>query len=193
METIAPASTRTIRAARSLFVIIAVIGAVLTAATLIRGQGTASTVVLFAIGALPAAYIQLFLANSRLLVGTDQFGYRDAFGRPHLWYASQVGRIVDVAVTDVRDSSSRRVIYFLGLDGRRLFLINPAPWPEGTMDRLAAIAGKPLEVRPSPYTAADFKREFPLAVSWPGRHGGLLVAGAIVIAAAIALATIFLR
>lgn len=189
MERIAPLSTGTIRAVRSVFLLVAIIGAFLTAATLIRGQGTASTVVLFAIGALPVAYIQLFLANYRLLVGTDQFGYRDAFGRPHLWFASQVGRIIDVAVTDVRNSPPRRVIYFLGLAGKRLFLINPEPWPDGAIDRLTATAGKSLEVR----SMADLKREFPTAVSWPGRHGGILVAGAIVIALAIAFATVFLR
>lgn len=149
------------------------------------------------IGALALAYVALFLARSRLLVGLDDFGYQDALGRRHLWSAAQVGSIVDVTIAATKNAPSRRLVYFLGLDGRRLMLINPAPWPDSTIDRLARAAGKPVEVRQTPMTAAAFRREFPSAISWASAHstltGTLLAVGLIALVIGIAIATIWLH
>lgn len=192
METIAPVSAR-FRGIFWVFVGLASLGAVLSVAGLVRGRFVATGLAFLAIGALVAAYVQLFIANYRLLISTDRFGYRDAFGRQHAWYAAQVGRIIEVTVTGNKYAPPRQVVYFLGLDGRKLFLLAPAAWPDGTVDRLGATAGKPVEVRATPMTPADFKREFPMAVSWAGAHAGLVVAGSLIVALGIAFTLTFLR
>ena len=132
------------------------------------------------LGAVGVGYISLWAKNVRLLVGTDRFGYRGAFGRVRTWSQGDVARVVSLVVKQ-SDSPpiSNRLIYFLRPDGSRLFILNPRAWREVDVDRLARAAGKPLEVLSEPMSISEFKTAFPRATTWVGRHttlaGGLLV------------------
>lgn len=134
------------------------------------GYGT----LFFVLGVLGTGYFQLWLVNSRLLVGPDRFGYRDALGHDHVWHAAQVGTIIDVSIVFNRSSPPRRVIYFLGIDGKKLLEINPASWGKAAIDRLTDAAGKPVQIHSAPVAAAEFNREFPRAMAWAGTHTMLL-------------------
>ena len=149
------------------------------------------------LGGLGSAYFLLWQGNQRLLVGSDQFGYTDAFGRPHVWSASQVAAILDVAIAYNKGAPARRAVYFLGVDGRRLLMINPTPWPDSAIDRLARAAGKPVQIRAEPVSPAEFRSEFPNAMSWMGTHstltGGLLALALGVIGVAVVLGWSWIR
>ena len=149
------------------------------------------------LGSLGALYLRLWLSNFRLLVGADRFGYQDVIGRPHVWYASQVGEIVDVAVRYNKSSAPRRSIYFLGLDGKKLWMITANPWSDMSLDRLTRAAAKPVNVIGQPISVAEFKQRFPNATSWVGRHtmlvGAGLGLGMLVLAIGIPVATIWIH
>lgn len=204
METIAPVSTR-IRPLMWLFVGMAVFGAMTTAIDLATGGNSTSpssralsySLIFLLLGSLGAGYFRLWLTNFRLLVGTDRFGYQDALGRSHVWYASQVGEIVDVAVIYNKSSAPRRAIYFLGLDGKTLWTIVANPWSDTALDRLIRAAGKPVNVVGAPISLAEFKQRFPQATSWVGRHTLLLGVGVglgmLALAIGIPIATIWIH
>lgn len=147
--------------------------------------------VMLIFGLLLGLFVWLWRANFRLVVGSNQFGYRDVFGREHVYSASDVGTIVDVSIKS-SSTAPRRIIYFLRPDGRRLMILSPAAWEQGDLDRLARAAGKPIQVRGQPMTAGDFRRQFPHAISWFGAHPNLvgtllaLALGAIVLGVLIA-------
>ena len=195
MDTIAPDSTR---ARRVLWIFggLAIAGAIATVAGYpYRGGSPAAArpfeygVAMLGLGAFAAAYMWLWLRNTRLLVSVDRFGLRDAFGRDQVWTPSQVGRVVDVAVSDAKGASARRLIYFLRPDGSRLFMLNPNAWSGNAIDRIVRATGRPLEQRPEPMTRAAFAAGFPRATTWVGRHQNvtLVLILAIPLAAAIAI------
>lgn len=203
METIASVPSK-VRSVKWLFVGMTAAGVLLTVLALPERNGSPAAsrpfmygVLMLLLGGLGTAYFFLLQANQRLLVGSDQFGYTDAFGRPHVWSASQVGAVVDVAIAYNKGGPARRSVYFLGVDGRRLLMINPAPWPDSAIDRMARAAGKPVQIRSAPISPAEFKREFPNAMSWMGTHstlaGGLLALGLGIIVLALILASSWIR
>ncbi len=70
-------------------------------------------------------------------------------------------------------------------------------WPASTADRLIRASGKPVQVRPQPVSAAEFRREFLRAMSWADTHttfvGAALVLGAMALAIGIPIATIWIH
>jgi hypothetical protein len=203
VESIAPVQSK-VRSVKWLFVGMTVAGGLLTVLDSAERNGSPAAsrpftygISMLLLGGLGSAYMFLWQANQRLLVGSDQFGYTDAFGRPHVWSASQVAAILDVAIAYQKDAPARRSVYFLGVDGRRLLTINPAPWPESAIDRLARAAGKPIQIRAAPVSPAELKSEFPHAMSWMGTHstvaGGLLALGLGIIVLAVVAASSWIR
>ena len=203
MESIAPVESK-VRSIKWLFVGMTVAGVLLTVLGSAQRNGSPAAsrpftygIAMLLLGGFGSAYFFLWQANQRLLVGSDQFGYTDAFGRPHVWSASQVVAILDVAIAYNKGAPARRAVYFLGVDGRRLLMINPAPWPDSAIDRLARAAGKPVQIRAAPVSPAEFKSEFPNAMSWMGTHstlaGGLLALGLGIIVLAVIVASSWIR
>lgn len=144
-------------------------------------------------GALAFAYLVLWLGNARLLVGTGTLGYQDIFGRRHIWNASDVGEVVDTSIVYNRKRAPQRGIYFLGLDGRRLFALNPGAWSPASIDRLVEATGKAVQVRARPMSPAEFRQVYPRAMSWAGQHPslgvGLIFIGAVLVAVGVTIAS----
>jgi hypothetical protein len=203
VESIAPVQSK-VRSVRWLFIGLAVAGALLTAVGSPERNGSPAAsrpftygIAMLLLGGLGSAYFLLWQANQRLLVGRDQLGYTDALGRPHVWSASQVAAIVDVSISYSPRAPARRYVYFLGVDGHRLMMINPTPWPDSAIDRLARAAGRSVQIRATPVSPAEFKREFPDAMSWMGTHstlaGGLLALGLGIIVLGLVVASGWIR
>ncbi|HET7338811.1 MAG TPA: hypothetical protein VFK22_04630 [Candidatus Dormibacteraeota bacterium] len=204
MESIAPDSGR-IRPLMWLFAGMAAIGGVLTVFLLAKGawsnlhgsNALAYGLLMLCLGLLGFGYFRLWLAKFRLLVGPDQFGYQDAFGRRHIWYGSQVGEIVDAVVIYNKSSPPRRAIYFVGINGRTTWALNTRPWSDDALSRLTGAVGKPVRVIASPVSVAAFRQQYPQATGWVGRHGmlagALLGIGLIVLAMGIPIATLWIH
>ncbi len=179
------------------------IGGVLTLAVLARGANTlggpralGGAAVMLVAGALGALFLLLWQRNFRLLVGPGMFGFQDVFGRRHTWIAAEVGNVLDVTIR-YRKSFTQEAVFVLGQDGRRIMAINPGAWRSTSVDRLVWATGRELQTRPGPISAADFRREFPRAMSWASTHpnliGGGLVVVAMTLAIGIPIATIWLH
>lgn len=150
-------------------------------------------VLMLVLGVLGSGYLWLWRRNSRLLVGVDQFGYQDALARGHVWSRGDVGRVVDLSVRDSEKSPARRMVYFLRPDGRRLLLLSPNAWSDDAIGRMVRATGRPLEIRQTPMTRAEFVATFPKATSWPGRHPNLFLIGIVAVPFAIAIAVTFIN
>jgi hypothetical protein len=203
LETIRPEATR-IRRLIWLLAGTAGVGTLVTLLALGTGSRShsfsrtlAAGATMLVIGALGAGYLRLWLANSRLLVGGEVFGYQDLLGRPHTWMSSEVSAVIDVPVAYNARTVPRRAIYFIGLDGRKLFTLNPIAWNDSSIDRLIRAAGKPVQVRAQPVPAAAFRQEYPRAVSWAATHttftGSLLAIGLILLGLGIPILTIWVH
>jgi len=138
------------------------------------------------VGALGAAYLLLWQRNSRLLVGAGTFGYKDILGRSHTWTATEVGNVMDVTIR-YRKGFAQEAVFVLGLDGRRIMAINPIAWRSTSVDRLVWATGRELQTRPGPISAAEFRREFPRAMSWASTHPNLIGSGLVVVAITLAI------
>jgi hypothetical protein len=184
---------------------IAAFGGVVAAFLLAKGassnlhgsQALAYGLIFLLLGLLGVGYLLLFFAKYRLLVGPDRFGYQDFLGRQHVWYASETHDVVDATVVYDKTTRARRAIYFIGLDGRSMWAVNPGPWSDDAIGRLTTAAGKPVKVIATPISLAAFRQQYPQATGWIGRHtkltGALLAIGLIVLALGIPIATIWIH
>ena len=194
METIAPDTSRA-RPLLRLFAGMAIVGAILTFVGYPERGGSPAAarpfeygVLMLVLGVLAAAYVWLWLRNSRLLVGVGRFGFRDAFGRDHVWTQDQVGRVVDIAILDTgKDASARRTIYFLRPDGRTLLLLNPNAWSANAVDQIVQVTGKVLE-QPGAMTRTAFIARFPHATSWIGRHQNITLVAMLTVPLGVVIA-----
>ena len=61
---------------------------------------------------------------------------------------------------------SRRAIYVMGTDGRRLMTLNASVWGKAAVDRFISASGKQMEAREGVVTLKQLRAEFPQASGW---------------------------
>ena len=138
--------------------------------TVITSRGFGYAAVMFIAGGLGFAYISLWRANVRLLIGQGQVGHQGIFGRRQVWLRGQLDRAVDMTVIYTRSARPVRGVYLLAADGKRVLALNARAWnPEDVRDFIQA-SGAVLDYRDQPLTAAEAKRQFPKAFGWGTQH-----------------------
>lgn len=137
---------------------------------LIASRGFAYPAVMFITGGLGFLYLWCWRSNVRLLIGTDQVGYQDAFRRRHYWLKGQINRAVDMIVVYTKSAQSLRGVYFLDADGRRVLALNTRAWASDDVRAFVEASGATLDYREQPLAAAEARRQFPKAFGWGSAH-----------------------
>lgn len=155
------------------------------------GGGLVYAAALLGFGSLGLLLMGLSVKNGRLLVGVNAIGRRDVFGRSRIWTAAEVGTVVDATVLIGRKGQTRRYIFFLGLDGRRLLALNDITWSQSTIDRLVQASGKVVQVRAGPQSPAELRREFPGTFGPLTAHPYVFVGALFLVVVAVAFVVSF--
>ena len=149
-----------------------------------RSVGTGATI--FAIGAFAAAFLWLWLRNSRLLVGRGVIGQRNLFGQTSTSTTADIDRMLIASVVYSKSSAPQRVLYVLSRDGKVLMALNTRAWGDDAIGKFVEASGKNVEYRDSPISAKEFRDEFPHAVNWAALHPTLM--GSLIVVVALGLA-----
>jgi hypothetical protein len=126
---------------------------------------------LFLMGILLFTILWLWSVNARLLIGRGAVGYRNVFRRSRYWSQSQIGRVVEMAISfGWWTSSPQRGIYIFGRDGRKLVVLTPRMWPARDLRDFIEATGAPVDRRDAPVSIKAINREFPKAFGWVAQH-----------------------
>jgi hypothetical protein len=150
-----------------------------------RTEGAGGT--MFAIGALAAAYLLLWLRNARLLAGSGLIGERNLIGQTTTFQTSDVGRLLIATVVYSKNSTPRRALYVFSPSGQALMTLNTRAWGDAAIAKIVDATGKSPEYRDAPISLREFKAEFPNAVSWAASHPNLLGGGIVIVAFVLAI------
>lgn len=163
--------------------------------TVISSGSLAQSATLLVVGAITLAAMGLWLANARLLVGSDQAGYRDIFRRTKLWTRGDVSRAVKMAVSYGSFSTPRPGVYLFDHQSRKVLVLSVLVWNGTDLADFVQALGVTVEVREKPVPIKAARREFPRAFGWGAQHLMLatILTMAIAVGLAIGLYAIFAR
>jgi hypothetical protein len=153
---------------------------------LITNRGFAIGAVLFLGGVVGFVWQRLWLSNVRLVIGQGHVGYCDILGRSRFWSSGEIARIVWLTIIYRKSSVPGRALYVFGHDGKRLLTLNPLAWETRDLIDYAKAIGVRLEIRETPVTAKEARREFPKAFGWGTEH--IMAATILTMLAAVGLA-----
>ncbi|HAC45422.1 MAG TPA: hypothetical protein DCF65_05075 [Chloroflexi bacterium] len=136
-----------------IFAYIMVVGAVPMVLVLASGRHLSwpsvnFTLSFIGIGVLGWAYLWLWHANTRLLIGRAVVGYQDLLGRRRFWPTSDIARIVQVTIaysSRYRAYIPQSLVLLMDSDGRCLCKVKVAAWTRDAVDSFTTAAGRTPE------------------------------------------------
>jgi hypothetical protein len=171
-------STKSTRAILVVLGAITAIGGVITVVTVPRGASTVAAtnaigygLTMLVAGGFFFAFLLIWSANVRLLIGRRAVGYRDGLRRSHFWSRGEISHVVDMSIDyGWFTQTGQRALYCFGLDGRRLLVLSTFAWKADDLGDFVEATGVHVDVRDRPVPIRTASREFPKGFTWGSRH-----------------------
>lgn len=138
--------------------------------------------------AFPTCY-WLWLANTRLLIGSGLVGYQNLLGSRRTWPTSEIARAVEITILYRGRYGTRpkQALLLVDTDGRCLQKIRIEQWPPDAISAFEAATGRSPEYA-GQYPTGLAAQQFPGSVGFMYAHvwwTGLIAVGIVVVLAVL--------